>query len=314
MQINLPHSVELHRADCLDRMKVLPSNSVDLVLSDLPYEVTRCEWDVGIDLRVFWKEVGRVLKPKGTVLAFATQPFSSKLIASNPMWYRHYWIWEKSNATGFQFAKQQPMRAHEEILVFSRGNFASGPHTAANRAYFEPQGVIPLAIPRRKATRKLRYLGDCVIPGRVQEFTNYPRSVLKFASVGNGLHPTQKPVPLLGYLIRSYCPKGGTILDPTMGSGSAGEAAISAACRFIGIEMDAGFFDKALTRLDVDREPVSRTEEETRLSRSRLRTQTQRTAVRHRPSGDTSARCSANTVQPTRSLAQAEPNTAAESA
>jgi site-specific DNA-methyltransferase (adenine-specific) len=255
MQFNIGSKIELYRDDCLKRLNALPQGSVDVVLCDLPYGgLTGCDWDVAIDLHAFWKLVRHILKPRGVIIAFAAQPFSSDLVSSNREWFRYSLVWEKSRPTGFLQCWQRPLTAHEDILIFTPGTFASGKHTAGTRAYFEPQGVTRLETPlKRKAEHRLRFLGKAILPGATQEWTNFPRSVLRYKSVHKPMHPTQKPVDLLSHLILSYCPEGGTVLDPTMGAGSTGVAAIAAGRRFIGIERDEGYFRIAVNRLDSQR-------------------------------------------------------------
>jgi site-specific DNA-methyltransferase (adenine-specific) len=251
MQINIGTTVQLHLGDCLERLKLAPAASIDLVLCDLPYgNVTACDWDVCIDLEAFWTEVRRILKPKGIVIAFAAQPFTTKLIVSNIEWFRYSLVWEKSRPTGFQRSSARPLTSHEDILFFSPGNAASGPQNAARRTTYNPQGLIPLAKPlQRKAEHRMRYLGRQVWPGTEQTMTNFPRSVLRFDSVSKSQHPTQKPVDLLRYLIRTYSNAGEAVLDPTMGVGSVGVAAAVEGRTFIGIELSAAYFDIADDRV-----------------------------------------------------------------
>lgn len=252
MQINIGNHTQLYRGECLKRMNELAERSVDLVLCDLPYGgMTGCDWDIALDLAAFWTAVKRILKPRGIVVAFAAQPFTTELVASNRDWFRYSMVWEKNRPTGFLQCWQRPLTAHEDILVFSPGSFASGKHTAATRAYFEPQGITRLAKPLlRNSEHRVRFLGKTVLPGAKQEWTNFPRSVLKYTSVHKPMHPTQKPVALLRHLIASYCAEGGVVLDPTMGVGSTGEAAAAQGRAFIGIELNDNYFSLAANRLD----------------------------------------------------------------
>lgn len=251
MQINIGPTAQLHLGDCLERLKRVPDASIDLILCDLPYgKLAACDWDVCIDLEAFWKEGRRVLKAKGIVLAFAAQPFTTKLISSNLEWFRYCLVWEKSRPTGFQRSSARPLTAHEDIIFFSPGTAASGPQNAARRTTYNPQGLVPLMKPlRRKAGHCMRYLGRQVWPGTEQTMTNFPRSILKFDSVSKPQHPTQKPVDLLQYLIRTYSEVGDVVLDPTMGVGSVGVAAVEEGRTFIGMELSQQYFDIAEERI-----------------------------------------------------------------
>ena len=251
MQINIGEAVQLRRGDCLRAMESLPDHSVDLMICDLPYGVLRaCKWDTCIDLRVFWLLVQRVLKPRGVVLAFGAQPFTSELLKSNLEWFRYSMVWRKSRPTGFQHCRARPLTSHEDILMFSPANSAAGPQNAANRSAYNPQGLKHLDKPvRRPAGRKVKYMGR-TMGASLQEWTNYPRTVLEFESVANPVHNTQKPVDLIRYLIRTYSEPGQVVLDPTMGSGSTGVATIEEGRLFSGIELDPDYFDIALGRIE----------------------------------------------------------------
>jgi len=241
--------VELHRDDCLSVFSAIPDGSVELVIADLPYGVTGCHWDSKIDLVAFWVEVRRILSPLGTVLMFGTQPFSSELIVSNPAWFSHELIWQKSKPTLFQFCRQRHLSEHENILVFTPG-VVVGKHRSDRQMTYNPQGLTKLAKP---VVRKARTLGANMsktrLKGSTQKWTNFPRSILEYASVAKPTHETEKPVELLRYLIRTFSNEGETVLDPTMGSGSTGEAAVHEARNFVGSEMDADFFARAAQRV-----------------------------------------------------------------
>lgn len=224
-------------------MKDIPDGSVDLVLCDPPYGTTACTWDHVLPFDKLWKEYRRVLKPTGTALLFAVQPFTTRLINSNARDFRYCWYWKKNNATGAMFAKKQPMRCIEDIVVFYR-----------KAPTYNPQGLIELKKPRQhKATKDGVYAAFRGEP-RPQRFTNYPKHMLEFANEAtsnkNRLHPTQKPVALLEYLVRTYTNPGETVLDNCMGSGSTGVACINAGRRFIGMEQDVGYFVIASNRIE----------------------------------------------------------------
>jgi site-specific DNA-methyltransferase (adenine-specific) len=218
-------------------MAGIAAGIVDLVLTDLPYGVTDCAWDVKIALGPLWREYRRVLAPGGVVALFATFPFSAELVAAAPQgWARYDLVWDKRMVTGAGFSHFQPMWAHEEVLVFY-----------ARRGYYRPQGLVPFHKLKRPAPSEA-YRG---FPNAtVQRFTGYPRSILRFArDAGGRLAAGEKPVALLDWLIRTYSPEGGLVLDSTMGLGSTGVAAAGCGRRFIGIEIDRARFDVARRRV-----------------------------------------------------------------
>jgi site-specific DNA-methyltransferase (adenine-specific) len=230
-------SVNLMLGDCLERMKEIPSSSVDMVLADPPYGTTQCKWDSVIDLPAMWRELGRVCKPNAAIVMTAAQPFSSILGASNVRDLRYSWVWEKSAATGHLNAKRMPMKNHEDVLVFYK-----------KQPTYNPQGIQAFG----KVTRRGGN-GGCYGKSGVenlQEFTNYPRTIQKFASEGKTVHSTQKPVSLMEYLIKTYTNNGDTVLDFCMGSGTTGVACINTDREFIGMEMDADIFQVATDRIN----------------------------------------------------------------
>lgn len=237
-------SYELHLGDCLEKMKDIPDGSVDMVLADPPYGTTACKWDTVIDLPLMWAQLKRIIKPNGAIVMFAGQPFTSALIMSNPKWFRYCWVWEKKCPTGFANAKKQPLRNVEDIAVFYD-----------KRTQYNPQGLVE--VNRKRVNNKCKEEGfvnekSTLASGSeyTQTHTGYPRQILKFASE-RGFHRTQKPVALLEYLINTYTRPGDTVLDFTMGSGSTGVAAGNLGRKFIGIEMDPGYFDIARSRVSV---------------------------------------------------------------
>lgn len=235
-------SINLMHGDCLLKLKDIPTGSVDLVLSDLPYEVTECDWDSLVDLDLLWPELLRVAKHNAAFVFTAVQPFTSMLVMSQPKLFRYDWVWEKGNATGFFNAKLMPLRAHESVLVFYR-----------KLPTFNPQKTT--GHPRRTAKRKSinsECYGKSVQVTEYNSTERYPRSVQFFSSDKQkaNLHPTQKPVALMQYLIRSYSNAGETVLDVTMGSGTTGVAAIQENRCFIGIEKDPKHFHVATNRIN----------------------------------------------------------------
>lgn len=242
-------NLNLMLGDCLLRLKDVPSGSVDLVLSDLPYEVTECTWDSLVDLDLLWPELLRVAKNNAAFIFTAVQPFTSMLVMSQPKLFRYDWVWEKGNATGFFNAKLMPLRAHESVCVFYR-----------KLPTFNPQKTT--GHPRRTAKRKSinsECYGKAVQVTEYNSTERYPRSVQFFSSDKQkaNLHPTQKPVALMQYLIRSYSNPGETVLDVTMGSGTTGVASVLENRRFIGIEKDQHFFKLASERIKKELSAIS---------------------------------------------------------
>jgi len=234
-------NVNLMHGDCLERMSEIPDGSVDMILADLPYGITRCHWDSVIPLEPLWAQYWRVLKKPAAVVLFAAQPFGSILVSSKVERWKQTLIWKKNKASNFLNAKRQHLAIHEEIHVFS----------LITPKYF-PQMQIGKPYKRNRGTGK-DDTGNCygAIKQRtdtVNEGTRYPTTILDFPRE-TGLHPTQKPVPLLEYLIRTYTNEGETVLDNVMGSGSTGVACLNANRKFIGIEKDDAYFEIAKKRI-----------------------------------------------------------------
>ena len=239
----------LHLGDCLDVMQGIPDGSVDMVCTDPPYGTTACKWDSVIPFEPMWAQLKRIVKPNGAIVLMASQPFTSALVMSNVAGFAHEWIWNKRFAANFVQAKRQPLKDHEDVIVF--GNNGKQPQ------YF-PQ-MLDRDVPIKKGGNK----PSKAIPIRQTETAKefgeksksydkkHPTTVtsLEFSlREGRGLHPTQKPVALMEYLIRTYTNPGETVLDFTMGSGTTGVAAANTGRRFIGIERDLGYFDVAVKR------------------------------------------------------------------
>ena len=234
--------------DCLEQMKQIPDGSVDMICCDPPYGTTACKWDAVIPFEPMWAAVKRVLKKNGAAVFTASQPFTSALVMSNVKMFRYQWVWEKPNGSNQTMAKAQPLRVHEDILVFCD----SPAHNMAKiRCPYNPQGLVEYGKQTKQGTKVSDNLGE----GRtrkssyIQEFTNYPRSILKYSQDTPRLHPTQKPVALCEYLIRTYTNEGETVLDFTMGSGTTGVAAINTGRNFWGIERDPDYFAIAKQRI-----------------------------------------------------------------
>jgi len=243
---------QLYAGDCMDVMKDITDSSVNLILCDPPYGTTLNEWDKVLPFDLLWQEYRRLLAPGGCVVLFGSQPFSSALIMSNPKWFKYELVWDKNKCGSPGLAKIRPMKTHENILVFAPGKTIYNPQMEKGEPY------------KRKTDNPEGYVGRCnnhkygLKP--MTEFENhgkrYPKSVLRISrdfSAQQQVHPTQKPVPLLEWLVKTYSNEGDTVLDNTMGSGSAGIAALRHGRHFIGIEKDVVMFELAKTRIHRER-------------------------------------------------------------
>lgn len=233
--------IDLMLGDCLEHMKEIESGSVDMVLTDPPYGTTACKWDSVIPLEPMWEQLKRIVKPNGAIVMTASQPFTTKLISSNYKMFKYEWIWEKPKATGHLNSKKRPMLSHENIVVFY-----------GKQSNYNPQKVQgdPYAAVKRKSFSKGVYSKEGGHREGNLNGMRYPRSVNVFSTPHHPLHPTQKPVELMEYLIKTYTNEGETVLDFTMGSGTTGVAAKNLNRDFIGIEMDAGYFQIAKNRIN----------------------------------------------------------------
>ncbi len=245
--------------DCLEVMGDIPDGSVDMILCDLPYGTTAASWDSVIPFITLWEQYKRITKPNGAIVLFGSQPFSSTLIMSNPSWFKYELIWEKGRASGHVHAKNKPLKAHENILVFSSGTTVHKSQSK-NRMTYNPQMTEGKpykriandsnkngALNHKKSKANIEFVGTLIN----NEGERYPRSVMLFKNhnVGN-FHPTQKPVALLEYLIKTYTNEGETVLDNCIGSGSTAIAAINTNRNFIGIEKDQKYFEIACERIN----------------------------------------------------------------
>lgn len=208
---------------------------------------TACKWDSVIPFEPMWEQLNRIIKPNGAIVLFGSEPFSSALRMSNIKNYKYDWVWEKSRATDFVNANNKPMKKHENISVFSLGTTANKSLRKMN--YF-PQGLIESEKKIKRTSRGFQGERPNQKDEYISKFTNYPTSILEFNSEGKTVHPTQKPVALLEYLIKTYTLEGETVLDFTMGSGSTGVACLNTNRNFIGIELDEGYFEIAKERIE----------------------------------------------------------------
>jgi site-specific DNA-methyltransferase (adenine-specific) len=246
---------ELHLGDCLDVMQGIPDGSVDLILCDLPYGITDCKWDSVIPFEPLWDAYKRILTERGAVVLTASQPFTTDLINSNRVWFKYCSVWEKTRSMGFVHAKNKPLKIHEDIVVFSPGTTVHSAQSKTRMTYNpQMQEGKPYSRVHRQDPRGDKWGGEgrASYAGNVctNDGKRYPTSVLKFANPNNStIHPTQKPVPLFEYLIRTYSNEGDTVLDNCMGSGTTGVACVNTGRNFIGIEKDPEFFQIAQKRI-----------------------------------------------------------------
>ena len=231
--------VSLYHGDCLELLKDVPSKSVNMVLCDLPYGTTRNKWDSCINLDALWIEYKRVLAEGGAVALFAQMPFVATLYNSNPKWFRYEYIWVKSRPTGFLNANRMPLKAHEQILIF----YPKLPtYNKQRRLGFKNYARLS---PKNHCSNYGKFHGVHKV---VTDGTRDPIDVLNF-KIECGKHPTQKPVLLLEWLIKTYTNAGETVLDNTMGSGSTGVACVNTGRNFIGMELNAEYFATAQARI-----------------------------------------------------------------
>lgn len=227
-------SYELHHGDCLDILPTLEACSVDLVLTDPPYGTTACSWDTIIPFAPMWAGIKRVRKPRAAVVLFGSEPFSSLLRVSNLGEFKYDWVWKKGKASDFINANSRPMKDHEIISVFSDGNAAAGHKN--HMSYFPQLKNKDKKISTRNGGLGIARDRESQQGAYISKGTGFPRSVIFYPQPAMPLHPTQKPVALLRYLIRTYTNAGDTVLDFTMGSGSTGVAAVLEGRNFIGID------------------------------------------------------------------------------
>jgi len=237
----IPVLNKIIHGDCLEVMPQIPSGSIDMILCDLPYGTTACAWDTIIPFEPLWEQYERIIKDNGAIVLTASQPFTSALVMSNPKMFKYSWIWDKVKPSGFQVAKYRPMMRHEDVLVFGKGRV----------------NYNPIMTPREKVKTSRVYSSSDSNPlkdndGKNRTYTHkYPQSILTFSNaVQKGkVHPTQKPVALFEYLIKTYTNEGETVLDNCIGSGTTAIAALNTGRYFIGIEKEKKYFDIAKERI-----------------------------------------------------------------
>ena len=246
--------IDLLKGDCLEVMRAIPSGSVDAIITDPPYGTTACKWDSVIDFDLMWEQLNRIIKPNGAIVLFGSEPFSSALRMSNIKNYKYDWAWRKSKASNFPHAPNMPLKIFENILIFSNGKIGHLSQLGDKRTTYNPQGTTEgkTFIKRNPNTSELKYHRESQTnhtTGYKYKKENYPNTIIEIKSE-NGLHPTQKPVALMEYLIKTYTNENETVLDFTMGSGSTGVAAKNLNRSFIGIEQDDNYFNIAKERIN----------------------------------------------------------------
>lgn len=237
--------ITLYHGDCLSVLPTLAAGSVDAVIADPPYGTTACAWDTVIPFEPMWRELKRVIRPRGAIVLFGSQPFTSALVMSNPKWFRYEWVWNKVLPAGFLNTKLQPLNCHESVVVFGSGTLTYNPQMS-------PRADVRLV---RYDTARTYGNGEQSTYGKRErmggEYTHrFPISIITQSNANRGgLHPTQKPLALLEYLVKTYTNAGDTVLDFTMGSGTTGEACVNLDRSFIGIEKHRPYYDIAARRI-----------------------------------------------------------------
>ena len=230
--------------DCLELMKQIPDKSIDMILCDLPYGTTACKWDTVIPFEPLWEQYNRIIKDNGAIVLFGSEPFSTELRHSNLKNYKYDWVWKKNNAGNFALCKKQPLKYHEVISVFYK-----------KMPIYNPQGIKKLETPKLMSNKnKAGKLGHLSSEKKrdfyIQEYKNYPSTIIEFSRPHKPLHPTQKPVELLEYLIKTYTNEGEIVLDNCMGSGSTCVACVNTNRHYIGFEKEPKYYDIACKRIE----------------------------------------------------------------
>lgn len=231
------------QGDCLELMKDIPDGSVDMILADLPYGTTACKWDTIIPFEPLWEQYKRVIKPNGAIVLTASQPFTSALVMSNPKMFKYSWVWQKSRAANGVIARFQPLKYHEDVVVFGVG-----------RTNYIPQGIVRVDKSASQGTKGSKIIKEAAREGQyLQKYSNFPSTIQKFRNVGKSLHPTQKPVALFEYLIKTYTNEGDLVLDNVAGSGTTGVACQNLNRNFILIEQEPEYVEIIKKRLELNK-------------------------------------------------------------
>ena len=236
--------IDLRQGDCLEIMKDIPDKSIDMILCDLPYGTTACKWDIVIPFEELWAQYNRIIKDNGAIVLFGSEPFSSKLRMSNLKMYKYDWIWNKKRGTGFQIVRYKPMCNHENISIFYKKAPTYNPQMRDRQK--------PRISKNKGTTNQFLVSGGKEYVGKKPLTKKYPVTIIEFGNDNQKekKHPTQKPVALLEYLIKTYTNEEETVLDNCMGSGSTGVACVNTNRNFIGIELDEKYFNIAKERIE----------------------------------------------------------------
>lgn len=245
--------MQLYKGDCLEVMKQIPDKSVDMILCDLPYGTTACSWDIIIPFDKLWEQYNRIIKDNGAIVLFGSEPFSSALRMSNINWYRYDWVWQKQQGTNPFQSRFRPLKTHENIIVFYKKQGTFNRQMTTGKPYkgfsdkTKPVGAV--------------YGKSLISLHKENNGTRCPKTVIQFNTERTGLHPTQKPVELCEYLIKTYTNAGETVLDNCMGSGTTGVACKHLNRNFIGIELDPNYFEIAKNRIENESTQLTLTEQ-----------------------------------------------------
>jgi len=236
----------IYQMDCLEGMKLIPDKSINMILCDLPYGTTACKWDAIIPFEPLWKQYERIIKDNGAIVLFGSEPFSSSLRTSNIKIFKYDWYWKKSKASNFANAKKMPMKDIEIISVFYK-----------HLPTYNPQGIVKCDVKKSNGDKTVKHSSISALNGGAfktntynQEFTNYPKQLLEFNSEGKTVHPTQKPVELCEYLLKTYTNEGEIVLDNCMGSGTTAVACTLNKRKWIGFETEPKYIELANKRLE----------------------------------------------------------------
>jgi site-specific DNA-methyltransferase (adenine-specific) len=243
--------IDLRKGDCLELMKDLPDKSIDAIIADLPYGTTACKWDTIIPFEPLWEQYKRIIKDNGAIVLTASQPFTSALVMSNIKMFKYTWYWIKDKPSNFLMGKKQPLRYVEECLIFSKETPLYNPQMQLREEKDKRKNKLTSSLLKNEnigITENTDKYQDRLKSG-MNDFI-YPRNYQKFNNRTDGLHPTQKPVALLEYLIKTYTNEGETVLDNTMGSGTTGVACVNTNRNFIGMELDDKYFEIAKARIN----------------------------------------------------------------
>jgi len=242
--------IQLIKGDCLIEMQNIPDKSINAIICDLPYGTTACKWDTVIPFDPLWAQYKRIIKDNGAIVLFGSQPFTSAIVMSNPKWFRYEWIWENNRAPNFVFGNKQPLKKHENVVVFYNKQPTYNPQKTKN-----PKGEEKRHLYKSSATKSGKEVNNAT-PEYASKGSTYeadmllPKSVFYFKKPQKPLHPTQKSIECLEYLIKTYSNENEIVLDNCMGSGTTGVACKNLNRSFIGIEMDDKYFEIAKERIN----------------------------------------------------------------